>query len=147
MKQRGVVKHRARFAQQVEHDGWCDVLPRNITPSDIDVVFDNMLRSRTLFCEFSSAVSLWSGKENGQRYLYQQLLKTNNYQNGCVLCHHNIPVGKNVNSLRDVVSFQVMRADKGVVYFMPSESKSFQGTLWIEFVKSFYGLENTWGKW
>lgn len=49
MERRGEVRHPARFAQQVEHRGWCDVLPRNISPSDIDVVFDNMMRARTLF--------------------------------------------------------------------------------------------------
>jgi len=104
MERRGEVKHRARFAQQVEHNGWCDILPRNITPSDIDVVFDNMLMTRMLFCEFSSAVSLWGCKSGGQRYLYQQLLKTNNYRNGCVLCRHNVSVERNVNSLNDAVS-------------------------------------------
>ena len=146
-ERRGEVRHRARFAQQIEHNGWCDVLPRSITPSDIDVVFDNMMRSRTLFCEFSSAVFLWDGKEKGQRYLYQQLLKTNNYQNACVLCHHNVPIEKNVNSLRDVVSFHVMRANRGLIYFLPSESEAFPGTLWVDFVNSFYGLENNWGAW
>lgn len=147
MERRGEVRHRARFAQQIEHDGWFGALPRKISPSDIDVVFDNMLMARTLFCEFSSAVSVWSGKEIGQQYLYQQLLKTNNYKNGSVLCRHNIPVERNVNSLNDVVSFHVMRAKAGVVYFMPSETEPFPGTLWVDFVKSFYGLENNWGTW
>ncbi len=147
MERRGEVKHRARFAQQIEHNGWCDILPRNITPSDIDVVFDNMMLARMLFCEFSSAVSIWGGKPVGQRYAYQQLLKTNNYQNGCVLCRHDVPVGQNVNSLRDVVSFHLMRANRGLVYFLPSETEPFHGSIWVDFVKSFYGLENNWGAW
>ena len=147
MERRGTVKYRDRFAQQVEHDGWCDILPRNITPSYIDVVFDNMRLARVLFCEFSSAVSLWGGKPGGQRYLYQQLLKTNNYKNGCVLCRHDVPVERNVNSFKDVVSFHVMRASAGLVYFMPSETEYFPGALWVDFVKSFYGIENNWGAW
>ena len=147
MERRGEVRYPERFAQQVEHAGWNGVLPRKITPSDIDVVFDNMLMARTLFCEFSSAVSLWGCKPSGQRYLYQQLLKTNNYRNGSVLCYHKTPVEKNVNSFADVISFHVMRANSGVIYFMPSEAESFPGTLWVDFVKSFYGLENNWGAW
>jgi len=147
MERRGEVRYRDRFSQQIEHNGWCDVLPRSITPSDIDVVFDNMRLARTLFCEFSSAVSVWGGKQNGQRYLYQQLLKTNNYKNGCVLCRHNVPVERNVNSFNDVVSFHLMRANAGRVYYMPSEEEPFPGTLWVDFVKAFYGLENNWGVW
>ena len=148
MERRGVVKHRARFAQQIEHIGWDGVLPKKITPSDIDVVFDNMRLARVLFCEFSSVVSTWGGKKAGQRYLYQQLLRTNNYKNGCALCRHDVPVERNVNSFNDVVSFHVMRvSSKGLVYFMPSETEPFPGTLWVDFVKSFYGLENDWGAW
>ena len=147
MERRGVVRYRDRFEQRVEHDGWDGVLPGKITPSDIDVVFDCMMMARTLFCEFSAEVSIWRDKKTGQRLLYQQLLKTNNYRNGCVLCYHNTPVSRSVNSFKDVISFHVMRANSGLVYYMPSETESFPGTLWVDFVKSFYGLENNWGTW
>jgi hypothetical protein len=147
MERRGEVRHPARFAQQVVHAGWNGVLPRKITPSDIDVVFDNKLLARTLFCEFSCVAALWRDKEYGQQCLYQQLLKTNNYRNGSVLCYHRIPVEKNVNSFTDVISFHVMRANRGFVYFLPSETETFPGTIWVDFVKSFYDLENNWGVW
>lgn len=147
MERRGEVQYRERFEQQVEHNGWCDILPNKITPSDIDVAFDNMARARHLFCEFSSVASLWSEKKWGQQLLYMQLLRTNNYANASVLCKHHVPIGQSVKSLNDVDSFQVMRAKNGLIYYMPSKEETFPGTLWVDFVKSFYGLENNWGAW
>jgi len=145
--QRGSIRHKARYFQGFDHSGWGGVLERNITPSDIDVVFDNKLHGRTLFCEFSSSVDLWKDKPSGQRILYMQLLRTTNYSSAAVLCRHNTPADTPVNSLLDVVSFHVMRCVGGQVVCTPSDSKPFPGGDWVEFVKCFYGLENGFGTW
>jgi hypothetical protein len=141
MVTRGAVRNEALYRQGYDHSAWGDILPRRITPSDIDVVFDNLERARVLFCEFTRN-ECWADKPFGQRTLYMQLLRTNNYQNACVLCHHCVD-GRDIDSLTDVQSFHVMRCNNGEIEYM----EVIDGCLWGEFVKAFYGLENTWGQW
>lgn len=141
MDNRGAVRSREAYRQGYDHTEW-QFLPNRITPSDIDVVFDNQLRARQLFCEYSRVRS-WDEKPFGQRLVYMQLLNTNNYGNACVLCCHRVPASDDIRSLSDVVSFHVMRNHCKTIEFLPI----YDGSLWPEFVKSFYGLENKWGEW
>ena len=146
-EQRGSVRHAARYKQGYDHSSWASVLPRKITPSDIDVVFDNLLHGRQLFCEFTSREALWTEKAHGQRVLYQQILRTTNYSSACVLCFHSVPSHLLIDSLKDVNSFHVMRCVDGEVVYTPGDKRTFHGSLWTDFVKSFYGLENGFGTW
>lgn len=138
---RGAVRNQETYRQGYDHTEW-QFLPRKITPSDIDVVFDNQLRARHLFCEYTR-LRLWDEKPWGQKLLYQQLLNTNNYGNACVLCCHNVPPSRDIRSMSDVLSFHVMRNFCQRVECLPI----YDGDLWPEFVKAFYGIKNKWGEW
>ena len=144
---RGEIRNKARYFQGFNHCSWANVLPRNITPSDIDVVFDNARNARQLFCEYTSNGELWTDKPYGQRCMYMQALQTNNYANACVLCSHSVPANQEIDSMRDVDSFHVMRRVYGKVKYFPSETAPYSGADWVEFLKAFYGLENRWGTW
>ena len=144
---RGSIRHKARYFQGFDHSGWNRILPRKITPSDIDVVFDDHLHSRTLLCEFTCSATLWTEKPFGQRTTYMQLLRTSNYANAAVLCRHNVPAENEIRTWEDVVSFHVMRCVEGRVVYTPSDNRPFDGEDWREFVKGFYGLENGFGTW
>lgn len=141
---RGAIRHRERYSQGYDHSEWGRILPRKITPSDVDVVFDNMLNARQMFCEFTSSFRLWSQKPRGQRLLYQQLLSTSNYQNASVLCYHEVEPSRNIRTAEDVISFHVMRKVNGRVCLFPEENRPYRGENWIEFVKSFYGVSEEW---
>jgi hypothetical protein len=142
----GAIQNPERYKQLYDHSDWYGVLPNRITPSDIDVVFDNKLNARILFCDFTSAFTLWKQKKPGQKILYEQLLRTNNYANACVLCYHEVPVDAEINTLTDVKSFHVMRITNrdGCIRFFPNEHEAYSGDLWSGFVKSFYGLSGAW---
>lgn len=145
----GEIRYLERYKQLFNHSPWDGILPNGITPSDIDVVFDNKMRARLLFCEFTCKETLWEQKPYGQRTLYMQLLRTNNYENACVLCNHNVPAEQQINSIIDVLSFQMMRIPNrsGEVKFYPSRDKAYDGSKWLDFVKMFYGLDNELGAW
>jgi len=144
---RGAIRNRERYFQGYDHSAWSKVLPRNITPSDIDVVFDNARNARVMFCEFSSQARVWRDKPQGQRLLYQQLLSTNNYANASVICYHNTPSAKDIDTLSGVLSFHVMRKKRGEVIYLPAEDKAYAGDLWPDFVLSFYGCDTRFGAW
>jgi len=91
----------------LDHSGWYGVLPRGITPSDIDFVFD--ANGRLLLGELKSKVANWDNVPAGQRRLYQAFAMLGCV---CVVARHETPEGKQIDTLRDVVAFQVMRKNE-----------------------------------
>ena len=81
-----------------------------ITPSDFDLVFDNM--GAMLFCELSSNCDQWRLLEKGQRWAYQSAIK-NNRPHCAVICRHNVKLAdlRQIDTRRDIVAFQVMAYD------------------------------------
>lgn len=144
---RGAVYNDGRYRQGYDHTPWIDILPRNITPSDIDAVFDNMLHQRSLFCDFSSEVCLWKDKNLGQRLVYQQQVLGSQYKHCSILCYHEVPIGTDINSALDVKSFHVMKRSQSRVVFLPDHERCYDGELWLSFVQSFYGQVGQWDKW
>lgn len=148
MFKRGGVYNEARYRQGYDHTAWASILPRRITPSDIDVVFDNMMHQRSLFCEFSAECVLWKQKKLGQRLSYQQQVMGSQYKHCAVLCNHEVPPERAIRSLDDVLSFHVMKRSGSKVVFLPDENRAYGGELWRSFVQSFYGQGDTsWAKW
>lgn len=117
------------------------ILPRKITPSDLDNAFlplfgiisipwtiDN--RGRIIFAEFSSRTHNWSSLSLGQHLLYQGLLDGVRGNSCAVLCQHNAPSDKQICTRHDVVGFHVMVWDNGPVYLASIDI----GTMWERFV-------------
>ena len=113
-------KHRGRiFAEEayalgkmLDHSGWQN-LPRKITPSDFDMIFDN--DGAILFCELSSSSSEWKKLSAGQRWAYQSAIRYRVRWFPClaVLCRHNLnpETGRKIDTMNDVIAFQVMLHD------------------------------------
>lgn len=114
MSERGRIRNSEAYARgkMLDHSGWQkgdNKLPRNITPSDIDMVFDNS--GDVLFCEVSSSRVEWKDLDIGQRKTYQNSIRgTDNF---AVLCTHAVPLdaGRQINSRQDIQQFQVMVFD------------------------------------
>lgn len=105
---RGAVNHEQAYAQgkMLDHSGWSNLLPRHITPSDIDAVFAN--GREMLLIELSSSAREWAEISKGQLRLYQDIVLASEGRLWAVLCHHKTPSNQKILTDTDIVSFQVM---------------------------------------
>lgn len=103
----GQIYNQERYlrGKLLDHSGWYGKLPRRITPSDIDFVFDN--GKCQMLCELSSRRACWAALSAGQRRLYENLVKSGFGTIEAVCCWHaDVPT---INTFDDVIAFQVMR--------------------------------------
>jgi len=108
---RGAVHAELAYAQgkMLNHSGWHGFLPRSVTPSDVDMFFDN--RGRILYCEISRNYSDWVGlaaspRGKGQVLGYQNIIRRTKHL--AVLCSHSVPTNRQIDTRNDIHSFQVM---------------------------------------
>lgn len=130
----GAIYCEQAYAQgkMLDSSGWSGFLPRTITPSDIDHVFDNA--GRMVFTEFSSKTSDWGKLPVGQRLLYENLLKSSGGRHVAALCQHNTPKDKQIDTRKGVIAFSLMRCRDGSVHW----TEPFGGDRWDKFVKSWF---------
>lgn len=104
MRRRGAVYAEQAYAQgkMLDHSAW--QLPRKITPSDFDCVFDNA--GRIVFAEFSSSKEDWRQIDFGQRKAYISAIQRAPHV--AALCKHSVPGNMLINSRDDVERFQIM---------------------------------------
>lgn len=118
----------------LEHSEWAGVLPRKITPSDIDMVFDN--NGKFLFCELNSQFADFESLDVGQYRLYRNLVLMGQGNVTAALLHHATPEpGVKIRTMSDVLSFQLMRFREDRV----AVSKVYEGALWRKYVEKFFG--------
>ena len=111
MTNEGNIHSPEAYAQSkmLDHSGWYGKLPRGSRPSDIDfvavkMVFDN--NGSMLWGELSRSASEWGQLDYGQKWLYESAIK---FSPHCaVLCFHNAPLDRKIDTYRDVISFQPM---------------------------------------
>ena len=131
----GSVRVEMAYAQgkMLDHSAWNGILPRGITPSDIDSVFDN--NGWLLFCEikFGEVDASWDGVSTGQRRLAESLV-LNSQRQAAVLCFHHVDTARLIDTVKDVHSFSPMWAPGGKV----ETYGPFHGNRWERFVLSFY---------
>ena len=113
MTQRGDIFSTPAYAQgkMLDHSGW--KLPRNITPSDVDMVIDN--DGSIIYGELSSWCSHWAGIKEGQRRLYQNAIRDGKHC--AVLCRHSVKPEerRQIDTCYDIESFEAMFWDFGPV--------------------------------
>jgi hypothetical protein len=110
---RGAVHVEQAYAQgkMLNHADWSEVLPRRITPSDVDMAIDN--DGAVILCELSTQCSNWKDIPKGQIKLYEALVK--NTVHIAVLAYHRVPPDREINTRRDFQSIQVMLHSDGMV--------------------------------
>ena len=142
MADRGGIRNVEAYARgkMLDHSSWQKgiKLPRSVTPSDIDIVFDNA--GWLLHCEVSSKHTRWEelAKEaKGQALLYENLIFQTS--NCAALCRHSVPLSERraINSREDINAFQLMlyAPRSGVVYSPVYKG----GARWNDFVHSWFG--------
>ncbi len=123
---RGDIHCPEAYAQgkMINNHGWLDakkygnlVLPRKITPSDVDVVFNPGMTifdnaGHVLCVEFSKDTAIWSRVKKGQYLCAQSLVKAGAGKIAAALAYHQTPIKERIDSRERVLSFSVM-------YFTP----------------------------
>jgi hypothetical protein len=121
--------------QNMSSAGWAGILPRHITPSDIDMIFDN--RGKLLFCEYKSFDCKWEDLSTGQKALYQHIIENGvrddgKHKHSVALCYHSLPEGRDIDTRRDVISFRWIYWNNGKIVQSPIM------TDWTKFIKWWY---------
>lgn len=140
-ERRGEIYDEQAYAQSkmLDHSGWESLLPRNITPSDIDEVFDN--NGFIILREISRHHSEWKHLQQGQRRLFENLVKNAPHKHVAILWTHDVPKDKQIDTVKNVASFQLMFGRRlapnhpnVLVKVMPVQP----GTELVDFVTSWY---------
>lgn len=117
------------LGKMLNNSGWDGRLRNGITPSDIDLCFDN--DGHVLFCELSRHHSAWQEIDTGQCWLYRSAISCGHGL--AVLLKHSVDPedGRQIDTLHDVETFQVMLSSGFT-------SKIVDGSRWGWFVDQFY---------
>ena len=132
----GAIHSLEAYAQgkMLDHSGWYGILPRGITPSDIDAVFDN--GGDILFCELSSQHATWGDLSRGQLLTYFNTIGPVS-RHFAVLLKHSVS-GRQIDTLNDIDSFHIMiRKDRDIL-FWPDQENSASGERWNRFAKFWF---------
>lgn len=114
----------------LESSEWNGLLRDHITPSDIDLIFDN--RGAILYADFSINCDQWEQIRQtlrGQYLAYEAAIKHGPHC--AVICKHSVKPDllRKIRTLSDVERFQVMVWDFGPIF-----SPVYDGTYWQHFV-------------
>lgn len=140
VKTRGEIRNEEAYSQgKMLHHSWqhgIDKLPRNITPMDIDVVFDDKAFGRSLLCELKRGDSpLWRDIETGPRLTYAGLVSRGGGRIFAAILGHNVPLNRKIDSRLDIISVQLM-------WFTPllgwATGRVYDGDEWRKIVHAFY---------
>jgi len=93
--------------KMLDNSGWRTVCPRGITPSDIDLVFDDKQSGRVIFGELSNGCKFWRDLPFGQRQLYSTRVVKGCGDTVAALLTHNVTSGQ-IDTMRDIQTFQLM---------------------------------------
>lgn len=105
---RGSIHSPEAYAQgkMLDHSRWAGELPRNITPSDVDMVIES--GGYTMYCELSSQYNNWPFLALGQRKMYESFVRFNPNRSICVLLYHRTPLDKQVDTFGGIESASIM---------------------------------------
>lgn len=108
------------------------MLPRGITPSDVDLVFDSL--GNILLTELSSQHERWEELERGQVRLYENFVRAGDGKIIAALCKHSVQ-GRAICTAGDIDSFQVMFLSGSPAFgFSPQVTAVVPGSFWQRFV-------------
>lgn len=135
MAKRGAIRQMDVYLQSklLDHSPWDGRLPRKITPSDIDIVFDNA--GSLLFCELKLVAPGDSGSfwnlEVGQQRLFQSLLEGTTHQ--LAILYHSTPPSIQIDTRNGINAFRIVTWE-GV----PREQDVRPGKDWPDYVESWF---------
>lgn len=110
---RGSIHNREAYLREktLDHSGWLALLPRNITPSDIDAAVDDA--GRILLIEMSCVTCDWNDIPDGQHNLYRSLVRAGRGLITAVIAQHRTTTGRDIDTVDNVIGFTVMYHQPG----------------------------------
>lgn len=108
-----IIEEAYAQGKMLDHSGWRHTLPRNITPSDIDMCIDN--NGVILLVELSSQTDNWNDLKRGQALLYENLVWAGCGNIKAALAYIHPAPGKQIDTVKDVISFSVMCRQHGKI--------------------------------
>lgn len=144
MNDRGKIVNMVGYerGKNIDQSGWSAILPRHITPSDIDMImtdseltrnptaFDN--NGNVLLVEYSSKFCMWAGTSIGQRKLYQNLVKIGQGKiRAAIVKHRDVEI---IDGMLDALAFEVMEWKDGDIVY----SGKISGDEWPLYVQQFF---------
>jgi hypothetical protein len=135
MISKGAIYAEQAYAQgkMLDHSEWFSILPRGITPSDIDMVLDN--RGRMIFVELTTKYEMFEDLSTGQRILHEGLAKCGKHVS--VLGWHDVPSSRQINTFSDISKVSLMFACDGKIATL----NGFTNFDWQVLVKWWFNLE------
>jgi hypothetical protein len=109
---RGSIHTPEAYAQgkMLDHSKWNGQLPRNITPSDVDMVVNS--GRCTMFIELSTSADNWPALSRGQGQLYSALVKSAPDLHLAALCYHETPVTKQIDTMNGLITCSLLISKK-----------------------------------
>jgi hypothetical protein len=115
-------------SKMLDHQDWAGLLPRNIMPSDVDLMMiatAEIMQPTRIACskailliEFSRHHRYWKELSYGQRLSYiQDLQLTLPERKFCILAKHSVDTDTKINTVKDIESYQVMWYDGENIQF------------------------------
>jgi len=122
-------KEAYALGKMLDHSSWNGRLPRNITPSDIDMTFDN--NGDVLACELSRKHKEWKDVPLGQRLIYERFVFNGTYRHIAAICYHTVApdFGRKIDSRDDIKVFQLLVYSQGDLFVSEMRQD------WIEFIE------------
>ena len=155
---RGAIYAERAYIQSkmLDHSKLRRALVRNITPSDLDAVIvpvggeievlENVpyidAAGNFIFMELTRGAPEWHFLKKGQRLGYENLVRQTQ-GSIAVLCHHDVPSFRKIDTLNDITSFQLM-----VWHYGPKCSEVFVGQpKWEKFITDWVNTSEGPTKW
>lgn len=131
---RGRIHCEQAYAQgkMLDNSRWSSILPRKVTPSDVDLVFDNA--GQIVFAELSRHKDNWRHIAYGQWKLYQNLIQNTGHV--AVLLKHGVDGQYAIDTAVDVEHFQLMVWDFKRRCF--AYSRLIGGDAWVQFIARWF---------
>jgi hypothetical protein len=106
-------------------------LPRNITPSDIDMTLDN--NGHIMQFELDDETACWEFIKKGQRRLQESYVRAGRGRITAVLLRHRVPatIEDQIDTTKDILQFSIMRWANGQVL----ETGPFPGEKFVRYVR------------
>ncbi len=123
-----IIEEAYAQGKMLDHSGWYGQLPRGITPSDIDMIFD--FDGLTVLVELKSRSADWGKVDVGQRRAYENLVRKGRGETLAICAKHVTEPGKQIDTFNDVTEYQVMVWRDGQI----KTSVTYQGG-WVEQIK------------
>lgn len=102
------------FTTRISMQKWGEVLPRNLRPTDGDMIIDN--GGRILMVEYKAGIASFAELNTGQKLLYKHFTENGKGTQAVMLCRYQQKHPEYICGIDDVISCQLMTYANGRIH-------------------------------